>query len=132
MRLFVDRARAVLESVGADIGSSRDAAVRSLLIEVRQRGGKRSGSTPSGIGYAVHGLGCRFKDAAGAAIDLDISPDGRPMFDSWRVQGWARSIGREAPSADIVDEALSLVRLGVLEPVREGWWTWASPHDLPG
>jgi hypothetical protein len=111
-----------------------------VVESVIARTGRLSESTPraeqrtttkGGIAFLVHGVGCRFEDAAGVEIDLDILPDGRPIFDYWRVRAWARSAGRDVPAqAEVVAEAFGLVRLGALQPDGDGWWTWVRADAL--
>jgi hypothetical protein len=128
---FIGEARALLATVGADLGTAPEDAIPSLL------GGAHSGEMPyrgrttSGVSYHVHGAGCRFVLPNRSEVDLDIIVrDGRPGFDAWRVQQWANSVSRGALTKDeVANEASELVRAGVLYSVRDGWWTWIAPRS---
>lgn len=65
-------------------------------------------------------------------IDLDVAPDGRPMFDTWRIRRWARSVGlRFADAGAIAAEAADLVERGVLTAVDEWRWSWSLGTGTP-
>ena len=131
--MFVMSARGWLAVVGRELGVSPDAVIHSLVAAARQPGGLREGAVTSDFLYFVHGIGCRLVLPDGSEIDLDVTAEGRPSFDAWRVQQWARSIGDEVPSdASIQEEAAALVEGGRLRIVGDGIWTWPADSDRSG
>lgn len=86
----------------------------------------RSGSVP-GLGeFAFHGMGCRIERADGALIDFDWDPEGREVFDAWRIRKFGRSTG----GIDVAETALlqacrELVEQGELVEDSPGWFRLA-------
>ena len=130
---FISAAERQLSVVGRDLGVPPDAVLRELLDGVHQQRRPRRGVTQSCVLYSVHGIGCLFSGRRDRSeIDLDLSPDGRPMFDTWRVKRWATSLGlRFAEEQAIAAEATGLVERGSLTAVDERRWSWSPGSDIP-
>ena len=124
---FISAAERQLSVVGRDLGVPPDGVLGELLAGVHQQRRPRRGLTESCVLYSVHGIGCLFIGRRDRSeIDLDLAPDGRPMFDSWRIKRWARSVG--LPLADeeaITAEAAALVERGMLTAVDDWRWSWS-------
>ena len=64
-------------------------------------------------------------------LDLDISPDGSPMFDYWRFSLYAKGIGALVMSATLFEHAAGILSgRGVLTLANTGWYSFeAKPGD---
>ncbi|WP_434588931.1 DUF6896 domain-containing protein [Streptomyces sp. A5-4] len=103
-------------------------ALRTLsdMIPLVRRGGMdRRGISRDGVGYAVHGIGCRMADQRGREVDVDFLPDGSEVFDDWRVIRFIESLddGLDISREDVLSSCRELVRGGVLREVRTGWFS---------
>ena len=94
-----------------------------LVAQAKKNTLKRSGTLADDTEYFVHGIGCRFISSHGEEVDVDVLPDGREIFDTWRIESFVRSlrwdIGDTSILADACDE---LVRQGKLGEVKRGWY----------
>lgn len=73
--------------------------------------------------YSVHGAGCRFGSDDGIEVDADFAPDGREIFDFWRLRWYGLSL---PGPLDVTDQDLrTAVRFlqPLLTEVRSGWFT---------
>ena len=76
-----------------------------------------------GVGtLRIHGSGCVAEFESGEDLDFDWDADGRPVFDGWRLRSFGRSIGRDVPEHELMGEARSMARSGILEEVPGGWF----------
>ncbi|MEU8419420.1 hypothetical protein AB0C15_00905 [Micromonospora sp. NPDC048835] len=119
----------------ADLSPVADIA--DLLAAVRSRRElPREGLTGSGIGYTVHGAGCRMISSDGREVDVDLVTDpllGREVeaFDAWRIRWFLDEAADDGYSnEDIVVACTQLVREGYLRDVVEGSW-FALPDAPP-
>ncbi len=80
------------------------------------------------ISYLVHGrIGCRMIGPNGEFTDVDVMPGGAWIFDTWRVQQFARSIKLELllellAEPIIQEECEELVQIGQLQRSENGWY----------
>ncbi len=81
------------------------------------------GQSASGIGYMVHGAGCRMTDDAGQVLDFDmvrdpVTGESVEAFDAWRVR-WFLDPDSGCPSLsnEIETACLQLARQGELRKV---------------
>jgi hypothetical protein len=132
---FVQVAGNLLVSLAKDFDLQADGVLRQFMAERRaafcdeqpRSAMLPRGRTPSGVIYALHGIGCRFRIRYRGEVDLDLSPSGAAMFNAWRVRWWAKSIGAPQPDdAAIEREANDLMRRGMLRVAAPGWWTSAG------
>lgn len=95
-----------------------------VLMPIRGGAGQRSGRL-EGLGdFTLHGQGCRVDLDSGAVVDFDWDQDLRQVFDGWRLQQFAKSIGAPCVAiGDLVDAARRDVRLC---ETRSGWFAVTS------
>ena len=95
-----------------------------MLLPVQGGPGRRSGRL-EGLGdFELHGQGCRIDLDSGAVVDFDWDQDSCEVFDGWRLQRFAKSLGdADAPASVLVNAARRDVRL---EETRSGWFAIAN------
>ncbi|MBG6105876.1 DUF6896 domain-containing protein [Micromonospora vinacea] len=114
------------------------ADIADLLTAVRSRRElPREGLTRSGIGYTVHGAGCRMVSSEGREVDVDLVTDpvlgcAVEAFDAWRVRWFLDEAADDGYNhEDIVEACSRLARAGHLREVVEGRW-FALPDASGG
>ncbi|MFJ2816678.1 DUF6896 domain-containing protein [Streptomyces sp. NPDC091279] len=92
-------------------------AVRAGELDRRAR-------SATGFSYAVHGYGCRMTAPDGTEIDVDLLPDGSEVFDSWRLEVFARSVGASPtpPRDALIQACRDLVRQNILHEPHPEWF----------
>ena len=79
--------------------------------------------------FRFHGRGCCFELDSGEVLDVDWDETGRAIFDVWRIQNFARSVGIE--TAHNGSLLMAAKANSLLHHVEGDWFTWAdSGHDL--
>ncbi|MFC7304180.1 DUF6896 domain-containing protein [Streptomyces monticola] len=89
---------------------------------------EKAGRIREGVEYHVHGSGCLFIESSGAEVDVDFLEEGTEVFDAWRVRRLSISVGEESTESleEIVSACRSLVALGRLSELRNGWFSTAN------
>lgn len=79
-------------------------------------GGVREGVLGNGTEFSLHGAGCSFELTTGEFVDIDWDHDGDPIFDVYRLQRYAQSLGRKGEWTDdqLREAANGLVSSGEL------------------
>lgn len=95
-----------------------------MLLPIGGGPGQRLGRL-DGIGhFELHGQGCRVDLDSGTVVDFDWDQDSREVFDGWRLQRFAKSLGDSGVSESaLVDAARRDVRLN---ETRSGWFAVTS------
>ena len=70
----------------------------------------------------IHGRGCVAEFESGEDVDFDWDADGHPVFDAWRLRSFSRSIGLEMSAQELMNEARSMARSGILKEIPGGWF----------
>lgn len=99
-------------------------SLQRVLKSVRDGELERSVFADAGFSYSIHGRGCLMVGPDGARVDMDLLLDGSEAFDVWRLEGFARSI-RMSPlpfGDELVAECRHMVRQGILEEPKPGWF----------
>lgn len=91
-----------------------------MLLPIGGGPGQRSGRL-DGLGhFELHGQGCRVDLDSGTVVDFDWDQDSREVFDGWRLQRFAKSLGDSGVAAStLVDAARRDARL---HETRSGWF----------
>ncbi len=104
-------------------GASRVAVAAPLTLFGVDEGVRVSAGHVNGFGeFKMHGAGCRFVLASGAVVDFDWDPDGRMVFDAWRLLKYAESLGLHPSQEDLLAAASSSP---ILTETRPGWFATA-------
>ena len=108
----------IVEDLGLD---PRIEALPQLLQASRGKNARlpREGRTASGVGYSVHGYGCRFALEDGAVVDFDVANEGGITSDAWKVQQFAISRGRDLSLAELNEAIQASHERGLVENLRE-------------
>jgi hypothetical protein len=95
-----------------------------MLLPIGGGPGQRLGRL-DGLGdLELHGQGCRVDLDSGTVVDFDWDQDPREVFDGWRLQRFAKSLGDPGVAAGaLVDAARRDVRL---HETRSGWFALTS------
>ncbi|MEU4832826.1 hypothetical protein [Streptosporangium sp. NPDC023615] len=130
VRAFAVRADELSRHVGtamADQTGGDD--LWALHRAVVQRRAPRIWQLPDGVHYHVHGIGCRMTTAfpERAVIDVDLGPrPGSLIFDPWRVEMFADSMGHEHLSRETLVSALrNLAGEGTVALIDPRWNRYA-------
>ncbi|AEI10676.1 DUF6896 domain-containing protein [Cellulomonas gilvus] len=124
---FVRELRACTQALRVQfVGAWRAEVVEPLMLRPAGGGpGQRSGRL-DGVGdFQVHGLGCRVELDSGAIVDFDWDEDMREVFDGWRLQNFAESLGDSGVAASALVDAAR--RDPCLRETTSGWFTCTSP-----
>lgn len=91
-----------------------------MLLPAGGGPGQRLGRL-DGLGdFELHGQGCRVDLDSGAVVDFDWDQDSREVFDGWRLQRFAKSLGDSGVAASaLVDAARRNV---LLHETTSGWF----------
>ena len=101
-------------------GVSRLAPGQPLTFETASGANVRSLRLP-GVGTAsLHGRGCLIEFDSGAEVDFDWDQARREVFDSWRLEQFARSIDERSISRDQL--VLALRSDGRFVETEPGWF----------
>lgn len=122
---FIEAARRALALLRENYAGVERAARRGLVAYPRSGGdGIRSGPLGDGGEFSLHGIGCLFDLASGETVDIDWNQDGEPIFDAFRLQAYARSVGQRGRWTDqeLRDAASWLVSAGELNTGVNGWF----------
>ncbi|MFI2349363.1 DUF6896 domain-containing protein [Streptomyces sp. NPDC019443] len=119
---FVSALASVKQSMVASYPELR--TLSDVIPLVRRGDMDRRGASREGVSYAIHGFGCRMVDREGREVDVDFLPDGSEVFDDWRVIRFAESLddGIAISRENVLSSCRELVRDGILEEVRAGWF----------
>jgi hypothetical protein len=95
-----------------------------VLEAVRAGELERRGQSDAGFSYSVHGRGCRMVGPDGAEIEMDLLLDGSEVFDAWRLEVFARSVGMSPvpPRGDLMQECRDMAQKRVLNEPESGWF----------
>ncbi|MGV9774448.1 DUF6896 domain-containing protein [Streptosporangium sp. NPDC003464] len=97
----------------------------ALHRAVVQRRAPRIWQLPSGVHYRVHGIGCCMTTASPErrVVDVDLGPrPGVLIFDVWRVEVFARSMGHgRLPRETFVSALWDLADEGSITLIDQQW-----------
>lgn len=97
-------------------GVSRDSATTPLMGRNAAGEGSRVGRIEGLGAYQFHGVGCRVEMDSGEEVNFDWDEAGDPVFDAWRLRGYAESLGVvDIAEPDFVVACRHLVGQGILE-----------------
>jgi Domain of unknown function (DUF6896) len=84
----------------------------------------REGRSPTGIGYSVHGAGCRMTDGQDQEVDVDlVGDDHSEAFDGWRIKNFlGEGSGAEISAEELTRACARLASIGELREVQAGRW----------
>ncbi|HEX2903475.1 MAG TPA: hypothetical protein VHO01_08460 [Jatrophihabitans sp.] len=105
------------------------AALGEVLRAARNEEIAKAGRSGSGLLYEFHGAGCRVVDEAGREVDFDIDLEDQdtPIFDVFRVQGFAHSVGVYSLNDAEINAALKAMSAElILKVPRPGWFARAT------
>ena len=73
--------------------------------------------------FKLHGRGCQFELDTGEDLDVDWDSGGRPVFDSWRLLMFAKSLGQKADRESL---RLAAIADPSIRQVRTDSFTWIN------